>query len=194
MSRCKFSDARYEEIKKEVLFMFEESGIDTYPIDPFVIAKRLNYRIIPYSTLTAEDYLAAVFTSNEGYSHVEQRSDGMFEYAIYYNDDGRVSGNIRWTIFHELGHITLGHHDNAPGNEQNEEDEADFFAKYAIAPPPLINATKCEDAFDICMTFKASETAANYIYEYFMKWKKYGPSNYLPYEKELLGLFHIAAI
>jgi len=38
----KFSDARYEEIKQEVLFMFEETETDTLPIDCFEIARKLH--------------------------------------------------------------------------------------------------------------------------------------------------------
>ena len=39
--RGKFSDARYDEIKKEILFMFEETDTDSTPIDCFEIARRL---------------------------------------------------------------------------------------------------------------------------------------------------------
>ena len=143
MHRGKFSDERYEEIKQEVLFMYEETDTDTYPINPFEIARRLKYVVRKYSELDFTDYLEAISISEEGFSRVEvDPQTGMNRYVIYYNDEGHCIGNIRWTIFHEIGHVYLGHHDNSSGNEQLEEDEANFFAKYSIAPPPLIQAAK----------------------------------------------------
>ena len=139
--RGKFSDARYEEIKKEVLFMFEETETDTYPIDCFEIARRLHYVLRPYSALGWDAYLEALDESDEGYSKVETDPvTGMNYYVIYYNDMGHGMRNIRWTIFHEIGHIYLGHHDNPPGNEQLEEDEANFFAKYAMCHQVFLSA------------------------------------------------------
>ena len=192
--RGKFSDARYEEIKKEVLFMFEETETDTYPIDCFEIARRLHYVLRPYSALGWDAYLEALDESDEGYSKVETDPvTGMNYYVIYYNDMGHGMRNIRWTIFHEIGHIYLGHHDNPPGNEQLEEDEANFFAKYAMCPPPLLHATKCSCPQDVYDKFDASGEFSGYAYEYFQNWLYHGPREYLPYEIELLKLFHLLA-
>ena len=194
MSRGKFSDDRYEEIKQEVLFMFEETGTDTYPIDPFEIARRLKYVVRKYSELDCVAYLEATAESDDGFSRVEQDPvTGMYRYVIYYNDEGHGIRNIRWTMFHEIGHIYLGHHDNPAGNEQLEEDEANFFAKYSIAPPPLINATNCTDPVDVYMTFLVSDQASGFVFDYFQKWLNFGPRMYQPYELKMLSLFHLAA-
>ncbi len=190
----KFSYDRYEEIKREVIFMFEETETDTYPIDCFEIARRLYYRLYPYSMLDNDKRVKALETSEAGYSRVElDPRTQMFHYCIYYNDQERSIGNIRWTIFHELGHIFLGHHDNPTGIEQLEEAEANFFAKYAMCPPPLLNATKCQSPIDVCIKFNTSDQFSCYAYEYFQNWLNNGPINYLPYEIDLLRLFHIAA-
>ncbi len=80
----------------------------------------------------------------------------MNQYVIYYNDTANF-GRMRWTILHEIGHIYLGHHDNPDdSNYLLEEAEADFFAKYAIANPPLVNISKCECPNDIQETFQTS--------------------------------------
>ncbi len=190
----KLTDERYEEIKQEVLFMFEETETDTFPIDCFEIARRLHYVIRKYSDLDFEDYFEAMENSDEGFSRVEQDPvTGMNYYAIYYNDEGHGERNIRWTIFHEIGHIYLGHHDNPSGNEQQEEDEANFFAKYAMCPPPLLNATKCSCPEDVYEKFEASGEFSGYAFEYFQTWLHYGPREYLPYELQLLRLFHLIA-
>lgn len=192
--RGKLSYRRYEEIKQEILFMFEETETDTFPIDCFEIARRLNYVLRPYSTLTFVERLKAFGTSSEGYSTVEVNPiTGMNYYVIYYNDEAHSPGNIRWTIFHEIGHIYLGHHDNPPGNEQQEEDEANFFAKYAMCPPPLLNATHCHCSQDVLVKFNTSNQFAGYAFDYFQKWLRSGPKDYMPYEIEMLKLFHFLA-
>ena len=191
--RGKLSDARYDEIKKEILFMFEETETDTCPIDCFEIARKLHYILRPYSTLAWDDYLEALENSEEGYSKVEQDPvTGMNRYVIYYNDTGHGIRNIRWTIFHEIGHCYLGHHDNLPGNEQKEEAEANFFAKYAMCPPPLLYCTKCNCPQDVYDKFEASNEFSNYAYEYFQTWLYRGQCGYQPFEVQLLKQFHFA--
>ena len=183
--------SRYDGIEKEVYFMLEECEIDIYPIDVLEIARRLLYRIIPYSTLAIPERLNAMTQSPDGYSGYEMNEDtGMYEYFIYYNDFmGRQ--RQRWTILHEIGHIYLGHHDmDLPYNLA--EAEANYFAKYSIAPYPLINITKCEDPWMISDTFDVSFEASCYIFKSFQKWKVYGPIEYVPVELQLLQLFHAA--
>lgn len=62
---------RCDEIKKEVLFMFEECEINTYPIDCFTIADRLYYQLRPYSSLPMVKRLRALAFDMDGYSRVE---------------------------------------------------------------------------------------------------------------------------
>ncbi len=102
---------------------------------------------------------------------------------------------MRWTIFHEIGHIYLGHHDNPePDANQTviEEAEADFFAKYTIAPPPLVNVAKCESPMDLLICFNVSGQASVFLFDYYRKWKLYGPIEYEPFELEMLQLFQAA--
>ena len=90
---------------------------------------------------------------------------------------------------HEIGHIILDH------TEESElaESEANFFAKYSIAPPPLIHAAKCEAYLDIAEVFDISIQAAYYSMIYYQKWLQYGPYNYEPFELRMLEIFGISA-
>ena len=190
------TDERCEEIKELIVEMYEETEIDICPIDCFEVAKRLHYIVRAYSTLMQEKRREALRFDPDGYSKVEKNSaTGMYEYVIYYNDITVCNeGRIRMTIFHEIGHCYLGHHDNPDdSNSEIEEAEAKFFAKYAIAPPPLINVKNCEDMWDVQNTFKTSGDASYNIFDYFQKWLQYGPRNYMDYEIHLLELFHCAA-
>lgn len=187
------SNERYEELKKLVVEMFEEAEVNSLPIDCFYIAKKLKYVLRPYSQLDLEAYLDAMDISVEGYSQVEKNPvTGMYEYVIYYNDMNFDINHQRFTIFHEIAHCYLGHHDEEQNmwNEQIEEAEANFFAKYAMAPPPLINHYRehvCPAL--IQQIFQTSGEEAGYDYDYYMKWLEYGPVDYTANERHLLAMF-----
>lgn len=182
---------RCDEIKQEVIAMFEECQIATYPIDCFAIANKLYYVLRAYSSLNTEKLAEAYSISSDGYSLVEQNPfTGLNQYVIYYNDI-TLNERMRWTIFHEIGHIYLGHHDRHDAAEyQTEEAEANFFAKYAIAPPPLVNITNCKNPFDIAKTFCTSFEASCHLFSYYQKWLQYGSKFYEPFELKMLALFH----
>ena len=82
MSRSLLSDERCDEIKKEVLFLYEECEIHTYPIDCFAIAQKLYDVLRPYSSLTPEEYIEALGIDLDGFSRVEVNpSTGMNQYS-----------------------------------------------------------------------------------------------------------------
>jgi hypothetical protein len=193
MSRSILTDTRCDEIKQEVLFLYEECEVHTYPIDCFAIATKLYYVLRPYSSLDCDEYARALRTDPDGYSKVEVNpATGMNQYVIYYNDNALL-GRMRWTILHEIGHIYLGHHDHPDESlSEIEEAEAEFFAKYAIANPPLICISHCQGPEDIEATFETSHTAAVFLFDYFKKWLYYGPQDYLPFERQIIELFQAA--
>ena len=61
---------RYNEIKYEVLFMYEECEIETFPIDCFEIARRLYYHLVPYSCLPDHALRLAMQYSPDGFSTI----------------------------------------------------------------------------------------------------------------------------
>lgn len=186
--------ARYDQIKHEVLYLYEECEITAYPIDCFEIARKLCYIVVPYSSLTDHQLRLAMEYSSEGFSVLRKQPDtGMFRYYIFYNDYNSIARQ-RWTVFHEIGHIYLGHHcPDCILSEEECESEANFFAKYCIAPPPLVNVAKCEGPWDIANTFIVSDSASGFIFIYFQKWLQYGPREYEDFEIQLLHQFGIAA-
>ena len=174
--------------------MFEETEVHSHPIDCFEIARKLHYKLRSYSSLSDEERSEALQIDPDGFSRVEINPvTGMNQYVIYYNDVGRNIGRIRWTIFHEIAHCYLGHHDNLDDSKSAiEEAEADFFAKYAIAPPPLICVLKCQNMWDVQNAFNTSEEASYNIFDYYQKWLQFGPSTYLDFEIQIIQLFQAA--
>lgn len=158
----KLSNEEYEFIKGEVVHVFEKYKIRCIPVSGFEIASKMKITLFPYSGLSNSKLGHALKLSEDGF-FIE---DNGSEY-IFYNDIGRSYERQNWTILHEIGHIVLDH----TGHSEHEEHEADFFAKFAIAPPVLVHkiGARCpEDIFDV---FNISYEAAVYAFSYYCTWK-----------------------
>lgn len=181
----RLEDEQYEEIKKTVISSFVEYDVRCIPVSAFEMATKMGLTIIPYSALNDIKRAAALKFSEDGFS--AESNNG--EWTIYYNDSRKNYGRINQTIMHEIGHYVLGH---IEGNEL-EEAEAKFFAKYALAPPPLVH-NACENVTPKCImeVFNISFQAATIAYKYYINWLKYGSKEYTDYEEKMLELFDVA--
>ena len=180
----KIPDFRCEEIKKIVTRTFIKLGIHDLPINAFQIAEKLGVKIVPYSSKSEKTRLLMTSLSEDGFSI---KYDGIW--YIFYNDlmnDGRINN----TIAHECGHIILDHSQES----DLAEAEANFFAKYALAPPVLIHGLNLKSASEIYMHFDISREAARYAYDYYRKRVTYGPPYLLDYEISLLKQFGLDAL
>lgn len=175
----------YEYIKQEVIDLFERYNVNCIPISGFELANKMGIVLIPYSSLSKKQLKSAYEASPDGF--YMEPGDGK-EY-IYYNDD-RNYERINMTILHELGHCVLGHNDDTP--DDRAEAEANFFAKYAIAPPPLVHRIRPTCPEKIKEIFGLSYEASCYAFNYYNKWLEYGEFDYTDYEMRMLQLFSIA--
>ncbi len=182
MSKWKLTNDEYEFIKGEVIHVFEKYEIKCIPVNGFEIAIKMGVKLITYSSLPEKKLKAAMLQSSEGF-YVEH--DGK-EY-IYYNDVGRSYERQNMTILHEVGHCILDH----TGEGEHEEDEANFFAKYAIAPPVLVEKIGAKSAEDIYREFDITYEAAGYAYDYYLSWRRRHNriGVYTEQEEKLLALY-----
>lgn len=178
----RLSDDRLEEIKQIIVELLEKYNICSFPISGFEIATKMGIKVIPYSAYEKNPRTLELLKkmSEEGY-FVERFKD----IYIFYNDRKKSYGRINNTIAHEIGHIVLGH---VVGKER-EEAEAKFFAKYLLAPPPLVDSLKLKNYFQLERVFQISNEASFYAWDYYQKWLNYGNKTYTSYEKRLLNLF-----
>lgn len=173
----------YEYIKQEVIDLFVRYDVQCVPISGFELATKMGIRLIPYSALNERQLQAAELISMDGFYC--EPGDGQ-EY-IYYKDMGISYERVNMTILHEIGHSALGHDSNT--DPDIAEAEAGFFAKYAIAPPPLVHKIRPTCAADISRVFVISSEAASNAYAYYRKWLLCGPDDYTSYELILLDQF-----
>ena len=173
----RLSNEKYEEIKNIVADMFVFYGIENVPINSFDVAAKMGLTIIPYSSLSAKRREESQRFNEDGYS--VETNEG--EWIIYYNDLFIDSTRINQTIMHEIGHYILGH-----TKDGEEEAEARFLAKYALASPPLIHNLKEKDVDSIMKTFAIGYEAATIALENYRTWLKYGAYDYTSYERKIM--------
>lgn len=145
-------DERYEELKSKVADLFETINLCSLPINAFEIAAKLNFHTVPYKAWPDRAEKLAK-KQKDGVSFL--CDDG--ETYILYNDT-KTFERQNWTIMHEIAHRVLGHKEESIVAER----EAEFFAKYALIPPPLVNMLGLKSPDEIQKYFIASREAALY--------------------------------
>ena len=180
---------RYDEIEKEVIKLYKKVHIDIFPIDCFDLCKQLGIEVVPYSSKSKKALNQIGDASKDGFSVLFQYSDGSLKWKIYYNDS-MPKERIWFTIMHEIGHVRLDHTEHS----ELAEAEANYFAKYSLAPPPLIHQLYIEDFVDLAEKFGISLTCAYYAMQSYAKWLRYGPREYQAHELVLVSLHTMAPL
>jgi Zn-dependent peptidase ImmA (M78 family) len=121
--------------------------------------------------------------SGSGCTHYSVAND---RYLILYNAsfaDNNVSGRIRWTKAHELGHVALKHlpyiavsqiaeHNFSNVYDRELEKEADYFASMLLSPFPVWEELNILSVPDIQCFFGLSEEASKNRMSDYIKWKR----------------------
>lgn len=153
----------YEQIEEEANNLVEDLGLQFFPLDCFEAARLLGIAVIPYSELSDDQKNEALSKSEDGYS---TREKGV--YVIYYNDE-QPPTRVKFTIWHEIGHIQLGHLDGCEKSTERIEAEANHFAAYIIAPLVFVFLLGLETPCEIADTLGISINCACNVYEHYQK-------------------------
>ena len=152
---------RYEEIKEIIADMFEDLGYTEIPVNVFELCHKLDIDLIRYSSLTPNCVEYSMQFSNDGFNLFNVN---VLRYQIFYNDQ-MPPERITFTIMHEIGHIMLEHEEHTEENEQ----EANFYAKTALVPLGLISKLNLKTSSDIADTFGIRFEFARNIVSHFNK-------------------------
>ncbi len=172
----KLSYLRYESIKRDVVNTYREYNINEIPINPFTLGKRMGIDFIKYSDMDEKDVTLIEEIQPDGFISSDRTK-------IFYNDR-KHPNKIRFTILHEIGHKIRGHMEYS----QLAETEANWFAAYGIAPPPLIDLFNISEYTDIADVFETTLDCAMHAMERYVSWKKSSNKD-IDYIKDLLELF-----
>lgn len=148
----------------EIISQFQEDQkLDTYPLDPIEIIQKNNWTLIPYTDF--HDDLMDI--SEDGFTYY---LNGKF--FIYYNRM-KPANRIRFTLFHEIGHIILNHHiefekeklqncENENNLRKNNfmESEANIVARNLMAPAFILRNIYPGNNYLISWIFGMSDEAA----------------------------------
>lgn len=142
--------ARYEVATNKAHQFIEEYKINSFPVDPFNLAKKMEIPLTSYSELSSingqtTEFIIEQFGSEDGFTIFQNG-----RYSIVYNDDLTNSDKrLNFTLLHEFGHIYLGHfkfkktlllRNNLAEHEYKVlENEADCFARNVLSPAPIVN-------------------------------------------------------
>lgn len=174
-------DEDYEFIKQEAVHIILKYAIKCIPINGFEIASKMGLSLVSYGSLSLEKLEAVLKISEDGFL-IEDNFGKTF---IYYNDE-KIYTRQNMTILHEIGHYALDHYVGG----KISEAEANFFAKYIIAPPPLIHKIRPKSYEDIAVFFEISFEAARNAFNYYQKWLNgYRFYDYKDYEKKLINRY-----
>lgn len=156
----------YDELEKAALWILMDYSNGEFPLDLRKICEKLRAKLTPYSALEASKLseirsIAPKDALNDGFSIIPPKPDrkGYLAY-IYYNDDKKVIKSIErlnFTIAHEIKHVIFREKNSA----DDEESEADHFARYLLAPTPLLVIGKYEEICDVQKRFGLTFTAAS---------------------------------
>lgn len=183
------SDETYEFIKGEATNVLICNNITELPVNGMELARKMGITLVSYNPFMCDGELL-MKVSSDGFSFVDDSKEYIY-YNECINDDRK-----NMTILHEIGHIVLDHRitfETSQRDKELAEAEANFFAKYVAAPPPLIHrlAFKFKTPTFISEIFGLSFQASKYALNYYRKWlnrfNRFGV--YSDNEINLLGQF-----
>ncbi len=157
---------RYDELDKMALQILADYSNGEFPIDLKKLCERLRIKLTPYSALK-KSTLAKMnsITKNDelkdGFSIIlkEPDSEGYIAYTYYNDDENTIYAYERenFTIAHEIKHVVY----DETNPTDAEEAEANHFARFLLAPTPLLIIGKYETITDIQNKFGLTKSAAS---------------------------------
>lgn len=156
--------------------IFEECGIDSYPVNVFDIARKLNFDI-KYVNFIGDKIGGAMWDGME-----ELEIAGMKSKRLMLINNNDTPAKRAFTVAHELGHFML-HCDEGANfyekfhaeerDDKTREDEADFFGINLLMPSWIMRAyidknrglSKRELVDNICADFLVEKVAVEKRFE-----------------------------
>lgn len=134
--------------------LLEDWGCHSYPFMVKDLARWVGAELVPYSRLSGQERKDALGASTDAFTVFESGKP-----IILYNDYVLPTHRRRFSMGHEIAHIWLGHKEQTAENEQ----VADYFSGYLLAPHPLIIKHKLWDSIKMC--FETTDWCARFAFD-----------------------------
>lgn len=119
------SGSEYDELDKLIYSIYDDYGINKFPIDEKELCRKMKIALVPYSAFSDEAKKLLQKKSNHAFFVKESKENPPM---IYYNDAFGSEGAIRFSVFHEIGHYICEDEDDS------KDDLADYFARHFMCP------------------------------------------------------------
>lgn len=154
----------YDGIDEVANDLIEDLGLRRFPLDCFEVAFLLGIELRQYSGLSEQDRIFVESRYKDGYS---VRTAG--KYVISYNDSMNRN-RVKFTIWHEIAHIQLGHFEGACAkSEALMEEEANHFAAYVMAPLAFVHKLGLFSPAEIAEVCEISFECACNVHEHYVR-------------------------
>ena len=153
----------YTFILDKILSVFEECGVNSFPLDCANLISQYGYRVFTYQELkikSPELYDICVACSDDAFRDMATKT-------VAYNTEAPKK-RMYFSLAHELGHIVLGHLTETAKTEA----EANFFASNILAPRMAIHYAQCKNEADVTRIFEISCEAAQYAFDDYRRWRR----------------------
>ena len=157
----------YDEMAKKVIDIYLDYNIKTFPINVNQVCQKMQIALIPYSSYQSP---SRELLKKESMSSFYVKPTISNPATILYNDDiGEVGslGNIRRNIMHEVKHYVCDDTQDNP-----DDDLADYFGKYFLAPIPYLIVKGIDNCNDIMSIFGVDDEMSSFIYKNIRNRKK----------------------
>lgn len=168
---------RYDMAYRRACELIVSEPVRLLPADPFSIIQRHRWGLVSYRELACRagvspKALLDAVPSPDGFTVFNGEN-----YSIAYNGDVEVFGRIVFTLFHEIGHILLGHFAESglggllPGGVcRTYELEANYFASNVMAPFAVMEQCGFDTVENLCVSCGMSHGAAEMRLAEFKSW------------------------
>lgn len=172
----------YDRLDKLVTQIYLDYGFDSFPLDEKEVCKKMGVSLVAYSEFDNSDRMLLKKKSKYAFfSPLSKISPPI----IFYNDDLnelQSYGCIRLGIFHEIKHYADEDTDEDPA----DDDLADHFGRYFLAPIPHLIVNDITNPNEIVSRFGTSYTAALNIVSNIVNRRKHYGDTIFDYELPLI--------
>ena len=175
----------YPELKRSVVETFSKLGYIRLPVNPSELFETFGIQCIAFQSAydsSTIDGLSGLLLCPSGLSFTISNNGNDCQYVACNLQES--SGRVRFTKLHEMGHTVRNHLQDS----ETAEIEANFWAKYAIAPPVLVEELGVTTQEEVVKYFGTSMECASNILKYHDNWRRYRKNDRL-IDDEILNLY-----
>jgi hypothetical protein len=176
------SGNNYDRMAELVGEIYIDYNIHSFPIDEKEICRKMGVNLVPYGEFPPQERELLKKKSSSGfYVPPTDETPPM----IFYNNDieevGSI-GNMRRNILHEVRHYVCEDNDE----KAEDDDLADYFGKYFLAPVSYLIALKISNINQIMAVFEVDYEMAGFIEKNLRNRRKRYGNKIFEYEEPLL--------